>query len=179
MSESNKQRICIRKAKRLFFLRFFFKAAALSIVALGLYQLLHPRGEELYHAELLFGFCLTMTALYTLAQYLNDIFVFREHRIVHFHGLLSLRFRRTSIAYIDIREIRVQQNLAHRLLNVGTLLLGTASTGHHEMILTEVHDPHTLVKNIEKHISFLQKRRLEEELPSSEPQDRKRQVQVT
>ena len=77
-------------------------------------------------------------------KYFNDLYVFGRVRIIHFSGRLSFRFRRVSICYEDVREIRVQQGLLGRLLNFGTLKFSTAGGDEDEIIFADIQHPRDL-----------------------------------
>lgn len=64
-------------------------------------------------------------------------------------GILSLSQTITRIRYEDIRSIDTRQSLNERLLNIGTIELGTAASAGLEMTFTGISDPLDLQKRIQ------------------------------
>lgn len=56
-------------------------------------------------------------------------------------GILSLRMRSTSVRYEDIRSIETDQTLLERILDVGSVLISTASTSGVEVLFSGVAAP--------------------------------------
>lgn len=161
LSDSKRQKISLRKSKRYLALGFLFRAAAISVGFALIASFTNSGPSELRYIFAIYGTIILYLLVSYLFAYFNDIYVLREFRVMHFNGLVSLRLKRTSIAYVDIREINVQQNLLERILNVGSLNFGTASTANYELLMSQIARPHTLIKELENHINCLQKRQLE------------------
>ena len=85
-----------------------------------------------------------MLLLEILRRYFDELYIFGHSRVIHYKGRLSFRTRKTSICYADIREVSVQQTLLGRLLNYGTLVLGTAANDMVQMELRDLSHPHKL-----------------------------------
>lgn len=67
--------------------------------------------------------------------------------VVARHGIISRNVTRIRIA--DIRTLSLRQSLLGRLLNYGSVLIGTADTGGTELTMRDVTSPSALVELIE------------------------------
>lgn len=102
-----------------------------------------------YITTLLLAFCGIFLAEH-IRRYFNHLFIFSESRIIHLSGRLSRSFRRSSISYDDVREIRISQNVLGRIFNYGTLKFGTASTVNYEIEFADIADPESLSHLVEE-----------------------------
>ena len=76
-----------------------------------------------------------------LRRRFNFQYRLKKHGIIVRNGLLSTKLGIARIKYRDIREIRVEQDVVGRIFNYGNLLIGTASTGDHEIEFRQVSNP--------------------------------------
>lgn len=83
-------------------------------------------------------------------RYFDHLYVFGHKRIIHFQGLLSLKTKRTSISYEDIKEIRVKQTVSGRLFRYGSLQFGTSSTDSREITFDDIPFPERLSGAVEE-----------------------------
>lgn len=63
------------------------------------------------------------------------------------HGIISRNVTRIRIA--DIRTLSLRQSLLGRMLNYGSVLVGTADTGGTELTMRDVASPGALIESIE------------------------------
>jgi len=83
-------------------------------------------------------------AIETIRRYFNDQWVFDNHKITHFKGRISLSYSMPVIKYIHIRAITVTQSLLGRILNYGSIAMGTAGEEGNELTVRGVADPRYL-----------------------------------
>ena len=88
-------------------------------------------------------------ALEMIRRYFNDLYVFLPSRLIHQEGRISFRFRKISIRYSDICEIRVAQNILGRIFGYGNILIGTASSDTYEMTIKGIRYPKKVSRIIE------------------------------
>ena len=148
----------VRRSRRLYLHRYPVALAfaflrmliPIGIVLLVVHALASPETLEraLPGFDLVMFYRLALLALLLemLRRYYNDLYIFGRNRVIHYQGRLSLRARTLSICYADIREITVQQSLIGRLLNYGTLVLGTAASDPTQMELHDLAKPHKLAE---------------------------------
>ena len=65
-------------------------------------------------------------------------------------GILSTRKRSVKIRYEDIRSVETTQTILERVLNIGTVEVGTSSTGSIEISFEGVDSPQEIQSLIEK-----------------------------
>ena len=65
-------------------------------------------------------------------------------------GILSMKKRTVKIRYEDIRSIETQQTIIERMLNIGTVEIGTSSTGSIEIVFEGVDSPQELLTLVQK-----------------------------
>lgn len=87
--------------------------------------------------------------LETFRRFYDEALTMTNKRVIHSKGLLSFNLRRVSIAYRDVRDIRIEQSLMGRLFDYGTVYLGTASIQDHEIAFTGASDPFDIARQIE------------------------------
>ncbi|MCB0338393.1 MAG: PH domain-containing protein [Bdellovibrionales bacterium] len=79
-----------------------------------------------------------------IRRYFDDLYVLHRRGMIRFKGRVSLQYGVTHIRYANIRELAIEQNLLGRMLDYGTIKVGTAATDHYELVLTQVPSPHFL-----------------------------------
>lgn len=84
-----------------------------------------------------------------LRNHYNNLYLIGQRRLITLTGILGLHYKRSSINYNDIREVKIKQSIFGRALKYGTLKIGTASTKSHEIIFKDVHNARELRKIIE------------------------------
>lgn len=88
--------------------------------------------------------------LLTLLHYrFNNRYLLDDTNISRQEGRLSLCFRNPSIRYADIKGITVYQSFWGRILNFGSLELGTSANEGNELIIDQVKAPYYLAELIE------------------------------
>lgn len=80
----------------------------------------------------------------------DDLYIFREERVLHHDGRLSLNYIVPSVRYSDIRAITVYQNIWGRLLDYGVVEVGTAAQDGAEVSLIGVRDPKGLARLLDE-----------------------------
>lgn len=76
----------------------------------------------------------------------------RCHHVRSTSGRCSLAKKTTEIPFEDLLGVRVQQNLLERILHVGTIAVGTASTNHTEINMKGVFNPQKYANRIGKEV---------------------------
>jgi uncharacterized membrane protein YdbT with pleckstrin-like domain len=71
----------------------------------------------------------------------NVRFIVDERGIEARVGILSTHQTITRIRYEDVRSVETRQSILDRLLNIGSIDVGTASTGYVEVTLLGVANP--------------------------------------
>ena len=104
-------------------------------------------------------------------RYYNHIYYFREEEISHAGGRISFRLKRINIKYIDIRETRVFQTILGRILNYGTVFIGTAATAREELICARIDHPQQLADYIQEMISKNKNKLSDSNNPEDHPRD--------
>lgn len=112
--------------------------------------LIRPAHSEWFAMDsvLVWGYraiCLILV-LETVRRYFNDLYVFSKYRIIHVSGRLSFQLLKTSIAYSDIRESELDQDIPGRLLNYGSVKFCTAGTDETEIYFRDIMQPRSLIK---------------------------------
>lgn len=65
-------------------------------------------------------------------------------------GILSIRKRSVKIRYEDIRSVETSQTILERLLNIGTVEVGTSATGAIEIVFEGVDSPQEIQALVQK-----------------------------
>lgn len=91
-----------------------------------------------------------LIALDIARVYYNDLYVLSRFKITRITGRLSFKYSVPSVNYSDIRGIVVAQGVLGRLLNYGTVFLGTAAYEAHELVLEGVESPNEFAELIEE-----------------------------
>lgn len=79
----------------------------------------------------------------------NNAYELDNTNICRQEGRLSFRFRCPSVRYDDIRGITVHQSFWGRILDYGSIELGTSATGKMELMIEDVRAPNELADLIE------------------------------
>lgn len=82
-----------------------------------------------------------LISLEFMRRYHNDLYVFEKDQVKQISGRLSLQYKIPIVKYLDIRAITVEQGLFGRLLNYGTVALGTASSEGNELEIAGIANP--------------------------------------
>lgn len=80
----------------------------------------------------------------------DDLYIFREERVLHHDGKLSLTYVVPAVRYSDIRAITVYQNVWGRLLDFGDIAVGTAAQDGAEISFIGVRDPKGLARLLDE-----------------------------
>lgn len=76
----------------------------------------------------------------------------RCHHVRSTSGRCSLAKKTIEIPFEDLLGVRVQQNLLERILHVGTIAVGTASTNHIEINMKGVFNPQKYASMVSKEV---------------------------
>lgn len=79
----------------------------------------------------------------------NNLYEFGSHRVTHKKGRLSLEYEVPVIKYGDIRAINVRQNFWGRVLDYGSVSIGTAAQQDDEMLINAIRAPEELSRIID------------------------------
>lgn len=79
----------------------------------------------------------------------NNVYVLDHTNISRQEGRLSFSFRNPSIRYVDIKGVTVYQTFWGRILDFGSLELGTAASDGNELTIQQVKAPYELAELIE------------------------------
>lgn len=85
-----------------------------------------------------------------LRRYHDHLYIFDNRRITHKSGRLSLAYSIPVIKYIDIRGIKVQQDILGRILDYGSVSLGTAAQEGDEMFIVGILAPNELADLVDQ-----------------------------
>lgn len=88
--------------------------------------------------------------------------ILASHHLYSESGRLSLHRQHVEIAFEKMLGVRFQQNLIERALNVGSVLVWTASADRPEVVLKGIKDPEVITRTIQQRIDeiIMQKDRL-------------------
>lgn len=100
-------------------------------------------------------------------RYHNDLYIFADHRLTHLEGRLSLSYSVPMINYSDVRAIVVDQDLFGRILDYGTISIGTAAVDGNELVLHGVRAPVELAAIIDEFRNHSKAQRADERKDSS------------
>lgn len=166
---------CHRSALALF-LKFLLALGPATVLYVMLYQILLLAPET--NLKLLNGItvvyrliCFTLT-LEMIRLYFNDLYVFGHNRVIRFSGRISFRYGRVAVAFKDIRDIAIQQSLAGRIFNYGTVSFGTSSKDGYEVVMQDLPEPHRFAAFVQDLIQQMRRERVQiessvEEKPSA------------
>ncbi|MFM1847192.1 MAG: hypothetical protein RL417_666 [Pseudomonadota bacterium] len=85
-----------------------------------------------------------------LRRLYDDLYIFRDERILHQDGKLSLKYIIPTVRYSDIRAITVYQDLLGRVLNYGDIDVGTAAQDGAEISFYGVYAPKELARILDE-----------------------------
>lgn len=85
-----------------------------------------------------------------IRRYHDDLYVFHRDYIKHLGGRLSLSYSVPALNYSDIRSIWVDQDVMGRILNYGTVILGSAAEEENELWIEGVRGPQELANLVEE-----------------------------
>ena len=80
----------------------------------------------------------------------DDLYIFRDERILHQDGKLSLKYMIPTVRYSDIRAITVYQDLLGRILDYGDIDVGTAAQDGAEISFYGVRAPKELARILDE-----------------------------
>jgi hypothetical protein len=88
-------------------------------------------------------------ALETTRRYFDDLYVFYPERLLHKAGRISLKYSVPVVSFSHVRAIFVSQSLLGRILNYGTISLGTAGESGSEIDIKGIVNPRQLAHRID------------------------------
>jgi uncharacterized membrane protein YdbT with pleckstrin-like domain len=103
-----------------------------------------------------------------IRRYHDDLYIFGEHRLTHLEGRLSLSYSVPMINYSDVRAITVQQDIFGRILDYGTLQIGTAAVEGNEVTIAGVRSPVELAAIIDEFRSYSKSKRNDDKKDQSD-----------
>ena len=80
----------------------------------------------------------------------DTVLVLGRHRIFCIRGRLSLRIRRPTIRYTDIRGVWVRQGIAGRLFDYGKIEISTAGTDQVEISISGIASPRLIARYLDQ-----------------------------
>ena len=90
-----------------------------------------------------------------------NAFAFTDKRIIVHKGWLNTKM--TSVEYEKITDVSVSEGFTEKILTKsGTLLINTAGTTFHELLLTHVESPYELKKELDSIMGSSQQTQQEE-----------------
>ncbi|MBX7144143.1 MAG: PH domain-containing protein [Oligoflexia bacterium] len=95
-------------------------------------------------------------------RYHNDLYIFADHRLTHLEGRLSLSYSVPMINYSDVRAIVVDQDIFGRILDYGTIAIGTAAVDGNELIMHGVRAPVELASIVDEFRNHSKSQRADE-----------------
>ena len=87
--------------------------------------------------------------LESLRRFHNDVYTLGLHKLVNYHGKLSLSYSVPTVKYAHIRSIAVNQSVWGRMFSFGDVVIQTAAQDGAEMIVEGVPAPEELAALIE------------------------------
>lgn len=150
-SGRHKNRITCRKTPIIVILETFYKFIPVIVGAFFLTFFTEIVFFKNYNLLIYRIICVTF-ALEALRNYYNNLYLIGRRRLITLTGVLGLHYKRSSINYGDVREVKIKQSIFGRVLNYGTLKIGTASTKTHEIVFKDVHNARALRRYIENTI---------------------------
>lgn len=91
----------------------------------------------------------TVIGLETIRRYYNDRYIFSEERLIHQTGRISFKYTVPVVNLAHVRVITVSQSLLGRLLNYGTIYVGTAGETGNEVEVIGIVSPRKLAQRLE------------------------------
>lgn len=87
--------------------------------------------------------------LETTRRYFNDLYIFHADKLTHKSGRISFRYNVPVVSFAHVRAITVSQSILGRILNYGTIYLGTAGESGNEIDIIGVVSPKKLAQHID------------------------------
>jgi membrane protein YdbS with pleckstrin-like domain len=91
----------------------------------------------------------TVLGLETIRRYYNDRYIFSDDRLIHQTGRISFKYTVPVVNLAHVRVITVSQSLLGRLLNYGTIYVGTAGETGNEVEVIGIISPRKLAQRLE------------------------------
>lgn len=88
-------------------------------------------------------------ALEATRRYFDDLYIFYPEKILHKTGRISLKYSVPVVSFAHVRAIFVSQSLLGRILNYGTISLGTAGESGSEIDIKGIVSPRQLAHRID------------------------------
>jgi uncharacterized membrane protein YdbT with pleckstrin-like domain len=142
-----KKKVRIRRSPLAIILELLPMLLSLVVAELVLFQVLPSSTLPL--AETFIGLRV-LVILEGLRRHYNHRWTLYNDRIQEQSGLLSLKYRESSVNYRDIREVRIQQNLIARLLGFGKVQIASASTDEYEIGILDATSPRKVSLQIQR-----------------------------
>ncbi len=76
--------------------------------------------------------------------YFNDVIHIELHKLTQYHGRLALSYGMPSVRYLDIRALKVRQDILGRIFDYGDLQIGTPGQEGWEITIHGVRAPNEL-----------------------------------
>lgn len=88
-------------------------------------------------------------ALEATRRYFDDLYIFYPERLLHKTGRISLKYSVPVVSFTHVRAIFVSQSILGRILNYGTISLGTAGESGNEIDIKGIVNPRQLAHKID------------------------------
>ncbi|MDC0357191.1 PH domain-containing protein [Oligoflexia bacterium] len=98
------------------------------------------------HYNVFYDIVRVLLLLEIIRRYFNHLYYFDKNRITHRSGRVSFNLRVSVVKYLDVREIKVKQNILGRMFKFGNIEIATASTDDAEIELKDVALPKRIAK---------------------------------
>lgn len=82
-------------------------------------------------------------------RYFNDLYIFHADKLTHKAGRISLKYSVPVVSFAHVRAITVSQSILGRILNYGTIYLGTAGESGNEIDIKGIVSPKKLAQHID------------------------------
>jgi membrane protein YdbS with pleckstrin-like domain len=142
---------------------FFCATAIVAMLEYYLYDVPMPDLPVIRHLSVRWLALIPVVFLLEIVRrYHDDLYIFGEHRLTHLEGRLSLSYSVPMISYVDVRAITVKQDIFGRLLDYGTIEIGTAAVEGNEVTIQGIRAPVELAALIDEFRTFSKGKRREE-----------------
>ena len=133
-----------------------FVTYAVPLFLLCLASAAITRSQNIIHiAVIRYQVLCILLLLNQIRLYYNQLLVFDEKNVTFFNGRVSLNYKKTSIAYKDIKESSVKQNILGRIFNFGGISFASAGTGKEEIVCGNIDRPRDVSAHVQKTIANL------------------------
>lgn len=147
---------------------FLCATAVVGVLEYYLYDVAMPDLPIIRHLSIRWLAIIPIVFLLEIVRrYHDDLYIFGEHRLTHLEGRLSLSYSVPMINYSDVRAITVQQDIFGRILDYGTLQIGTAAVEGNEVTIAGVRSPVELAAIIDEFRTYSKSRRSDEQKDES------------